>query len=137
MIQTKSAPAAFMLASFVALASCSSSNNHTTAQSPSVQPTAMHTAAPVAVTADNPEVSTAQLKQIQTTLRHEGLYMGRIDGVWGPATQSAVHGYQQSHDLTNTGTLNSQTLDSLKTASLGGMPAVAAATSAPSAATTK
>jgi peptidoglycan hydrolase-like protein with peptidoglycan-binding domain len=116
MFKTGFVPAGLALAGFVALAGCSSSANHPMTQN-STAPVATAAAAPVA--AFPPEVSPALIKRIQTTLRQQGFYKGRIDGVWGPETQSGIHGYQQSHNLTNNGELDSQTLASLKTDSVG------------------
>lgn len=120
MNKTSFVPAALAVAGFVALAGCSSS--HPTAQSSYVAP--VTTVAPTPVAAATPEVSPRLIKRIQTTLKQQGLYNGRIDGVWGPQTQSAIHGYQQAHNLNNSGELDSATLASLKTASVGGEPPV-------------
>ena len=122
MINTKFAPAGLALAGFLALAGCSSTTRQTSQNyTPAATPVA--TMAPVAAT--TPEVSPGLMRKIQTTLRTEGLYKGRVDGVWGPATQGAVHGYQQAHGLTDNGELDSSTLASMKLASAGGAPAAA------------
>jgi peptidoglycan hydrolase-like protein with peptidoglycan-binding domain len=122
MIKTSLVPAALAVAGFVALAGCSSGASHPMMQSSSVAPAT--TVAPIPVAAATPEVSPRMIKRIQTTLKQQGLYNGRIDGVWGPETQNAIHGYQQSHNLTNSGELDSATLASLKTASVGSEPPV-------------
>jgi peptidoglycan hydrolase-like protein with peptidoglycan-binding domain len=95
-------------------------------------------AATVAPAVETPEVSPGLIKRVQTSLKAQGIYKGRIDGVWGPQTQSAIHGYQQSHNLTDSRELDSQTLASLKTASASGaQPMPATTTKAiPSAAAT-
>jgi peptidoglycan hydrolase-like protein with peptidoglycan-binding domain len=122
MIKTSLVPAALAVAGFVALAGCSSSANHPITQTGSVAPAATNSPAPVA--AMTPEVSPGLIKRIQTTLQQQGLYNGRIDGVWGPQTQGAIHSYQQSHNLTNNGELDAPTLASLKTASGTSQPPV-------------
>jgi peptidoglycan hydrolase-like protein with peptidoglycan-binding domain len=53
------------------------------------------------------------IRQVQQALQQDGMYKARVDGVWGPATEAAVHSYQQQHDLTATGQLDSDTLASL------------------------
>jgi peptidoglycan hydrolase-like protein with peptidoglycan-binding domain len=135
MIRTGFVPAAVAIAGFLALAGCSSGNNHATTQSNSVAPVAM--AAPVPAAA--PEVSPGMIKRIQTALRQQGLYKGRIDGQWGPQTQSAIHSYQQAHNLTDSGQIDSPTLASLQIGSAGTAPSVQKAmpqTAPPAAATT-
>ena len=120
-------PAGLAVAGFVALAGCSSSTYHPMAQSNSVAPAA----APAPVAVANPEVSPGTIKQIQTALKQQGLYNGHIDGVWGPQTQNAIHGYQQSHNLTDNGELDSPTLTSLKIASVGSAAPMAMAPATP------
>jgi hypothetical protein len=96
MNKTGFVPASLALLGIVALAGCSSGGSHPTSQSSNVAPAA--TATPVA--AATPEVSPGVIKRVQTTLQQQKLYNGRIDGVWGPQTQGAIHRYQQLHNLT-------------------------------------
>lgn len=49
----------------------------------------------------------------QEELARQGYYRGRIDGIFGPATRRAVWRYQSDHGLAATGSLNSDTLQSL------------------------
>lgn len=60
-----------------------------------------------------PELSQDTTRQVQQELQQDGMYKGRVDGVWGPQTQSAVRQYQQQHNLSTSGQLDSQTLASL------------------------
>lgn len=53
------------------------------------------------------------IKQVQQTLRQDGMYHSRVDGVWGPASESALRSYQQQNNLNATGQLDQQTLASL------------------------
>ncbi len=53
------------------------------------------------------------IQQVQQTLQQDGMYRGRIDGVWGPATEAAVRSYQQQHSLNATGQLDADTMASL------------------------
>jgi peptidoglycan hydrolase-like protein with peptidoglycan-binding domain len=122
MIKTSVVPTALAVAGFLALAGCSSGDNHPMTQSRSVAPVATATAAPVP--AGTPEVSPGMIKRIQTALRQQGLYKGRIDGQWGPQTQSAIGGYQQAHNLTNNGEIDSPTRASLQIASVSSAPPV-------------
>jgi len=57
------------------------------------------------------------VKQVQTRLQQQGQYGGAVDGVWGPATQTALESFQQSHGLNVTGQIDSPTLASLNLAS--------------------
>ncbi len=58
-------------------------------------------------------VSVDQVKQAQQALKDQGLYKGRIDGIIGPQTRRALSQYQRDHQLTQTATLDSETLQSL------------------------
>src|ERR1700723_993921 len=92
------AVALLALGSLAALPACSTSSNYP--QTASVAPASQ-------------ELSPGMVRQVQTALQQQNLYGGPIDGVWGPQTQSAVQAYQQSHSLSATGQLDSQTLASL------------------------
>jgi len=54
------------------------------------------------------DVSTAQQE-----LKNRGYYTGVVDGIWGPATQSALIGYQRDHGLKTTGRLDASTIRSI------------------------
>src|SRR5262245_22979208 len=53
------------------------------------------------------------VRQVQQTLQQQGEYRGRVDGVWGPATQAAVRSYQQQNNMNASGQLDPQTLAAL------------------------
>ena len=57
---------------------------------------------------------------VQTQLSEQGYYGSPIDGLFGPTTRDAVARYQAEKNLTVTGSLTPDTLESL------GLPAVAA-----------
>jgi peptidoglycan hydrolase-like protein with peptidoglycan-binding domain len=59
------------------------------------------------------EGSDPQVRQAQQELKAEGLYHGRVDGVFGPQTRDAVASYQQQHNLQQTATLDQATLNAL------------------------
>jgi peptidoglycan hydrolase-like protein with peptidoglycan-binding domain len=46
---------------------------------------------------------------VQQRLRSAGVYTGRVDGVWGPDSATALQRYQQSHQLQVTGQMNQAT----------------------------
>ena len=50
------------------------------------------------------------VRQAQRTLRAEGFYHGRIDGIVGPKTRTAVAQYQRRNGLGDTATLDGQTM---------------------------
>ncbi len=134
MIETGLAPAALALVGLVAVAGCSSADHRPMAQS-----VAPMTAAPAPVAAASPEVSPGLIKRVQTSLKQQGFYKGSVDGKWGPQTQSGLHAYQQSHNLTATGQLDQPTLASLNgtpVSSTQTPPAATATAGAPAAATT-
>ncbi|MCB1211894.1 MAG: caspase family protein, partial [Verrucomicrobiales bacterium] len=53
------------------------------------------------------------LKQAQTKLKAAGLYSSTADGTPGPGTQRAVLAWQQAHNLSLTGKLDTATVESL------------------------
>jgi len=120
--------AALALTGFIALAGCAAGGPPTDARNQAVAP--VDAAAPVQapVAATTPEISPRLMKRVQTALRGDGLYTGRIDGIWGPKTQGAVRGYQQAHSLSGDGAIDSATLASLKIASASATPSHATAT---------
>jgi hypothetical protein len=63
---------------------------------------------------------TSTVQAVQTQLLQLGYYNGSIDGVFGPATRDAVARYQIARQLSVTGSLSPDTLQSL------GMPSPAA-----------
>ena len=65
----------------------------------------------------SPALSQNTIAQVQTRLRQAGDYNGAIDGLWGPATETGIHSYQQQHSLNATGQLDEATLAALN---LGG-----------------
>ena len=62
----------------------------------------------------SPELTQETTQQVQERLQQQGIYHGRVDGMWGPGTESAVRSYQQQHSLNATGKLDVDTLSSLK-----------------------
>jgi len=93
---------------------------------PACSVTATRASNPAPVYSSNPELSPGMVRQVQTALQQQGLYNGSIDGIWGPQTQAAVQGFQQSHALSPTGKLNSPTLAALNLPSDAAPPPVAA-----------
>ncbi len=60
------------------------------------------------------ELSPETVKQVQTTLTQQHDYSGAIDGIWGPATESALRSYQQANALPASGQLDPATIASLR-----------------------
>ncbi len=107
----------------IGLAGCAS---HEAAPAPAPAPMAAPAPAPppMAMTTPTPRM----LRQVQAMLKRQGLYKGRVDGVYGPMTKSAVTAYQQKNGLQTSGELDQPTLDAMhvsggSTASSGSMPA--------------
>ncbi len=50
---------------------------------------------------------------VQDRLRQAGAYAGRVDGVWGPDSQTALERFQQRNGLQATGQLNQVTATTL------------------------
>lgn len=61
-----------------------------------------------------PAVITHQdVTKVQKTLRSDGYYQGRVDGLMGPQTRAAIRQYQKSNQLAATGRLDAQTAGKL------------------------
>jgi len=63
---------------------------------------------------DRPAVMNHQdVKKVQETLRGDGYYHGRVDGLMGPQTRAGIRRYQESNRLVATGRLDAQTAGKL------------------------
>ena len=60
-------------------------------------------------TSSGSALSREQLKKVQTALKNQGLYKGKIDGIFGKLTNSAVKQFQQKNGLSATGTIDAAT----------------------------
>lgn len=58
-------------------------------------------------------VTHQDVKKVQETLRSDGYYQGRVDGLMGPQTRAGIRQYQKSNSLAATGRLDAQTADKL------------------------
>ena len=54
-----------------------------------------------------------EVQSVQARLHQEGFYAGRIDGVWGADSETALQRFQQTHQLQVTGQLNQATAATL------------------------
>ena len=79
--------------------------------------------APAPAPTPGSELSHQTVRQIQTALKQNGDYRGRVDGVWGPMTQNGVSQFQQKNGMQATGSLDEQTLQALHVSSPVGTPA--------------
>lgn len=61
---------------------------------------------------------TVVVRQLQQKLAEQGLYKGKIDGISGSRTRSAIVAYQESQGLTVTGQPSTDVLDHINTASV-------------------
>jgi peptidoglycan hydrolase-like protein with peptidoglycan-binding domain len=58
-------------------------------------------------------VSAGMIRKVQTALKQNNDYSGRVDGVWGPMTESGVRTWQQAHSLNTSGEIDMTTLQSM------------------------
>lgn len=65
-------------------------------------------------------VSSQEVKQAQTQLKQQGLYKGKVDGIVGPETKTAISEYQKKEGLPQTASLDQQTLQHLMSTSGSG-----------------
>jgi len=54
------------------------------------------------------------VKQTQELLKSKGYYSGKVDGVAGPKTKSALEAYQRAQNLPVSGTIDSKTTERLQ-----------------------
>jgi len=103
------------LVAVAALPACSmfGGGSHGSPQASTPPPPAAAQPAPAAQVAQTEELTPDLTRQVQTKLQQGGLYHGRIDGVWGPATQAAVRSYQQQNNINPTGQIDQQTMAAL------------------------
>ncbi len=106
------------IASVLGLPACAAVNR-LTGSNAGAGSTASQTPAPPAQTA----VASGLVQQVQLVLQQQGTYTGAVDGVWGPATQTAVKSYQQAHNIGSSGQIDAATLASLN---IAGKPATSA-----------
>lgn len=59
------------------------------------------------------ELSPTSIQAVQQGLARAGAYGGRVDGVWGPDSATALERYQQTHQLQVTGQMNAATAAAL------------------------
>ena len=58
-------------------------------------------------------VSRKMIRRVQQTLKQNGDYNDRVDGIWGPVTEAGVTKWQQSHNLNANGEIDVATLQSM------------------------
>jgi len=81
--------------------------------------------APIAAPTEEPS-GDAIVRGIQTALAEKGLYLGAIDGEYGPLSQSAIVAYQKAQGLSVTGEPSAALLEHLRTSSATARPPIEA-----------
>jgi peptidoglycan hydrolase-like protein with peptidoglycan-binding domain len=97
------------LGSAISLAACSSAPK----PEPVVAPAVVAAPAPVASNPAQNQASHSLVEQVQTALKQDHLYRGRVDGAWGPHTQRGVAEFQKQHQLPTNGQLDDATLHAM------------------------
>jgi Putative peptidoglycan binding domain len=59
------------------------------------------------------QATPTEIQQVQQELKAQGLYRGRVDGIMGRGTQTALMAFQREHGLPETAQLDQQTLGQL------------------------
>jgi len=85
-------------------------------------------------TSSSSALSREQLKKVQTALKNQGLYKGKIDGIFGKLTNSAVKQFQQKNGLSATGTIDAATEAKITASAVSAVPSRGAASAAKTAA---
>lgn len=68
--------------------------------------------APTATPEQN-QADQSLVRQVQTMLKHDHEYRGRIDGRWGPMTERGVRQFQHAHNVPVTGQLDDATMSAM------------------------
>lgn len=68
--------------------------------------------------------NTALVKTVQTLLKQYGYYTGKVDGVYGPATEAAVRSFQKYNKLDEDGLVGKKTLEKLQSGDVVRAPVV-------------
>lgn len=76
--------------------------------------------APPGSDAHQNEMSHSLVRQVQTQLKQNHMYAGRIDGVWGPMTRRGVTRFQQKNNIATSGELDDATLQAMNLTPAGG-----------------
>jgi peptidoglycan hydrolase-like protein with peptidoglycan-binding domain len=101
----------------LALSGVAAAHGGTTQQPPAAQggvPHAGSSAADNTQTAPRPRAAADQRTlEMQRALAARNLYNGKIDGVWGAKTESALRNFQSQNNLTVTGRLDEPTAEKL------------------------
>lgn len=101
-------------AALLGLAGCSGgSSQQAAATPPAAPPPAPAPAPPPAPMVSANPLDPSTLRQVQTVLRHQGLYHSVVDGRWGPRTQHGVMAFQKKNNLPATGQLDQATLSAM------------------------
>lgn len=71
---------------------------------------------PLQISGSNLKIGSAgdDVKSLQTYLKGIGLYQGKVDGIFGPQTQTAVKQFQSSNGLTSDGIVGPKTIGALQ-----------------------
>lgn len=80
--------------------------------------------APIPVPTTTKPAEDTLVRDIQTALAGKGLYLGAIDGEYGPLSRSAIAAYQKAQGLSVTGEPSAALLEHLRTASATALPPV-------------
>ena len=78
--------------------------------------------APVAAPATTKPAGDTLVRDVQTALAGKGLYLGALDGEYGPLSRSAIAAYQESQGLSVTGEPTAGLLEHLRTPSATAQP---------------
>lgn len=86
--------------------------------------------APIETAVVDPAVAQTDIRRVQRALAETGLYLGAIDGEFGPLTRSAISAYEKAQGLTVTGEPSPALLERLEMSAVP-LPSNAAADAAP------
>jgi peptidoglycan hydrolase-like protein with peptidoglycan-binding domain len=112
MMKARNLGAILALGALTALPACS---QHSTQSSTGTAPSSYSTASNsmTGTSGTVAPVSPDMIRQVQTRLKQDSDYKGRVDGFWGPMTESAVRTWQHAHNLNTSGEIDVATLQSM------------------------
>ncbi|HET8995700.1 MAG TPA: peptidoglycan-binding domain-containing protein [Acetobacteraceae bacterium] len=113
MIQARTFGALLALGALTALPGCSMLGGGMGGGQSSQAATSQYTAPAATRTAEARQqapveqpITKRMIRRVQANLKHDGLYRGRIDGVWGPKSEHAAREFQEHNHMNPTGKID-------------------------------
>jgi peptidoglycan hydrolase-like protein with peptidoglycan-binding domain len=118
MVKARSFASALAVSALLGMTGCSMFGGGHQEAAATPPPAPAPAPAPTPPPPQNVELTRGMVRQVQTTLKHDHLYPGRVDGVYGPQTEHGVMQFQQQNNLQATGKIDVPTLQAMNLGNL-------------------